>query len=245
MDRIKYQIPPLVEVIFQLRFPTILALNTQDPIDFHNRIRSSFPYYSYSTQEVKETRPDGQTRVLRAVRNHQFTAKDKMTKINIESTFIAISSHSYSTWEEFRVVISEIISIFDEYYKPAFYTRVGLRYIDVIERSKWGLQDKKWSELINANVLGFMNENTLTYRMDAESPNSDEKSLTKYHFELAKMAGTNENVFMIDCDYSYGDTVELSDYINIADELHKCSSNFIQSAIKDVLHYAMKPELIG
>ena len=36
--RVKYQEAPLVEVICQLRFPTILSINANEPVEFQEAI---------------------------------------------------------------------------------------------------------------------------------------------------------------------------------------------------------------
>ena len=42
--RVKYNRCPLVEVIFQLRFPTILSINSKQPADFQEKIRKEYPF---------------------------------------------------------------------------------------------------------------------------------------------------------------------------------------------------------
>lgn len=244
MARIKYEIPPLVEVIFQLRFPTILSLNSQSPVVFQEKIREKYPYYRETTQEIRENKPDGQSRLIRVIKNHEFVSKDKKKKINLESTFIAFSTHSYTVWEEYIAELKEIIELFETCYNPSFYTRIGLRYVDVIQRSKWNLQEFTWSELIQPAVLGFMTDETDSYTMNAESKNEDGISSTKYHFELAHINGSTEKVFLIDCDYFVEKAIERDEFIDLSDTLHKCSSNFIQASITDKLHEAMRPVTI-
>ena len=43
--RVRYEKSPLVEVIFQLRFPTILSINAVQPVEFQELIRKEFPFY--------------------------------------------------------------------------------------------------------------------------------------------------------------------------------------------------------
>lgn len=244
MSRIKYNIPPLVEVIFQLRFPTILSLNSQSPVVFQEKIREKYPYYRETTQEIRENKPDGQSRLIRVIKNHEFVSKDRKRKINLEGTFIAFSTHSYTVWEDYLAELKEIIELFESCYNPSFYTRIGLRYVDVIQRSKWGLLECKWSELIKPTVLGFMTDETDSYSMNAESKNKDGISSTKYHFELAQINGSTEKVFLIDCDYFVEKAIEREEFVELSHILHKCSSNFIQASITNKLHEAMLPVII-
>ena len=49
--RVKYNRCPLVEVIFQLRFPTILSINSKQPADFQEKIRKEYPFYDEGIEE--------------------------------------------------------------------------------------------------------------------------------------------------------------------------------------------------
>ena len=40
-------------------------------------------------------------------------------------------------------------------YKVPFYTRCGIRYKDIITKSRYGLSSYKWAELIKPNVIGI------------------------------------------------------------------------------------------
>ena len=44
-QRFRYARPQLMEVICQLRFPTILAIGAQEPAAFQEAIRQDFPRY--------------------------------------------------------------------------------------------------------------------------------------------------------------------------------------------------------
>ena len=43
-------------------------------------------------------------------------------------------------------------------YKPAYFERVGLRYVNIISREKLSLRDSAWKELIAPAYLGAMAE---------------------------------------------------------------------------------------
>ena len=43
-------------------------------------------------------------------------------------------------------------------YEPAFYSRIGLRYVDSVDRAALGMQNTPWSELLNQVILGELAE---------------------------------------------------------------------------------------
>ena len=46
LPRTHYAKAPVHEVICQLRFPTILSINSADPAEFQDRIRTILPQYA-------------------------------------------------------------------------------------------------------------------------------------------------------------------------------------------------------
>lgn len=137
--RVKYNRCPLVEVIFQLRFPTILSINSKQPADFQEKIRKEYPFYDEGIEEQNELliNTNGKSAQLKSSqnKNYSFVSVDKTYKVNLTSTFIAISTRKYTQWEEFSEKVRQVVKAFQETYEVPFYTRVGLRYIDVIQSS--------------------------------------------------------------------------------------------------------------
>ena len=54
MERVRYDINPIYEVILQLRFPPILAINAKDPVEFQESIRKQFPIYQLQISNQQE-----------------------------------------------------------------------------------------------------------------------------------------------------------------------------------------------
>ena len=54
-DRVVYAKPQLLEVICQLRFPTILSISAKEPAEFQELIRSDIPRYSRNIEKVSRT----------------------------------------------------------------------------------------------------------------------------------------------------------------------------------------------
>lgn len=246
--RVRYEKSPLVEVIFQLRFPTILSINAKQPVKFQELIRKQFPFYEEGIEQQNElliTPAIGQAQVKTSQnKNYSFVSSDNAYKINLTSTFIAVSTLNYTQWEHFREKIEYVVSIFEKVYEPAFYTRVGLRYIDVIERSTIGLLDRKWTDLMQPHVLGIVvnyEDGINAYLSEAEFKDQINNVVTKTHFEFVHANGNEETSLLIDCDYFKNETVSVGKVSELSEKLHNHSSNFLRTAIKDDLHNAMQP----
>lgn len=248
--RVHYGKSPLVEVIFQLRFPTILNINSNQPVDFQERIREKYPFFEEQVEEQGDIlyNPQIKATALRKTsenKNYAFITEDNLTKINLTPSLIAISTRDYTQWEEFKKHIEFVIPVFEEIYKPSFYTRVGLRYIDVITKSILGLEEKPWTELMKPHVLGMITTDheagVKTYLSETEYVTEVDGVLSKAHFEFVHVNEQPEVSLLIDCDY-YSLGITKADAMKpAAEKLHDASSQFIQTAITKELHEAMLP----
>lgn len=245
IKRVKYGKQPLVEVICQFRFPTILSINATDPVGFQEEIRTDFPYYRKIVNE-NEIVINDEKRSLVKETNHEFISTDKKTKVNLTSSFLAVSSLNYDRWEKFKEQINAVLLVFEKIYKPTFYTRVGLRYKDVIDRRKLCMSERGWVELIRPNILGIIdktNQSTIRqWSVKSEYAFADSDIATKQSFFLAEKTGDALPVMVFDCDYFKGGNISLLDVDKLTDRLHDKSSTFLRNAITEELHNAMMPQ---
>jgi len=154
-ERVIYKHNPLVEVVCQLRFPPILKISHQEPVEFQDRIRVKYPLFettkvqlpSEISQMVQQLGLPLQSDIA-----YSFKSEDQRWSLSITKDFIALATSSYERYEQFKQRLEEAIEIFESIYKPSFYTRLGLRYQDLIIRSKLGIEDKDWSELIARHI---------------------------------------------------------------------------------------------
>ncbi len=247
--RVRYQKSPLVEVVFQLRFPTILIINSNQPVDFQERIRERYPFFEEQTEEqgdilVNPQLKAAQMRKIGENKNYNFISADNQYKVNLTPSFISISTKNYTQWEKFREHIKFVIPVFEEIYKPSFYTRIGLRYIDVIVKSKLGLECE-WTELIKPHILGMINKEyekgVKSYVSISEYQTKIEGVLSTSRFELVHVNNEQDLSLLIDCDYYSMGVVDTENMNDLSEKLHDASSNFIQSAITEKLYTAMEP----
>ena len=132
--RTHYRNAPAHEVICQLRFPSILTINNVEPADFQEAIRAEFPQYA-RRQDAAPPRitglgsPNPKVEQQPPVTNHNFVSEDNQWKLNLTKDFIALSTLRYPGWEEFARQLDKPLAAFIRLYKPAYFQRVGLRYV--------------------------------------------------------------------------------------------------------------------
>jgi len=159
--RVVYQKNPLTEVICQLRFPTVLEIRSEPPWEFQNKIRSAYPIYSKKDQT--ELLPNEVTQMLKSVRvslptpiAHTFSQENPKRFITLSEDFLAISNNDYRRWEEYRTEIIRAKEALETVYSPAFYSRVGLRYVNTIEKRSLDLAEEPWDKLVNPALAGLL-----------------------------------------------------------------------------------------
>ena len=156
-DRVLYGNNPLQQVICQLRFPPILRIDSHSAADFQDRIRQEYPLYSEDDSMPELPLPEPLVRLINARPGpnpaKKFSSADQQWTVSLAQNFIALTTESYERWEGFRDRLRTAVNALHHIYKPAFYTRVGLRYKDVIYRSHLDLHKVPWSELLAPSIL--------------------------------------------------------------------------------------------
>ena len=162
-SRSRYPNASVHEVICQLRFPTILTINSVEPADFQEAIRAEFPQYA-RRQDVTPPKvtglggPSPKVEQQPPITNYHFLSADGKWKLNLTENFIALSTLRYPGWPEFARMLDKPLASFIRIYQPAYFQRVGLRYVNLISRQKLGLEGTPWAELIAPAYTGPLRE---------------------------------------------------------------------------------------
>ena len=147
--RIIYQNNPLVEVICQLRFPLLLRIDTELPADFQEALREEYPKLKVE-KSVSFTLPVQENIPAASGVKYEFASEeeDPIWKVVLANNFLALTTQRYQRWEAFRERLEKLITTLAEIYRPNFFTRIGLRYQDLIVRSKLELRGYSWTDIL-------------------------------------------------------------------------------------------------
>lgn len=256
--RILYKKNPLDRVICQLRFPAILRIETEIPSEFQEKIRRNFPNF-LEKSEVKVEMPmnvSGQVGsdfpvqlTPKASKNYEFSSENEEWTFNLTRSFIALTTSNYTRWEQFKEILSKPLQAFVDIYAPEHLPRIGLRYIDIIKRSKLGLEGVSWNELLQPYVLGMLSTDTVGKNIEGyESKNEikleDGTSVVRIITSLIQDAETEEICFLIDSDFFTTTKTKIDQAIDKLDYFNARGSRLIQWCITERLHTAMEPELL-
>lgn len=251
-----YQSNQLGEVICQLRFPEILTIGANVPVAFQEAIRDEFPRYSVR-QETPPPRISGVPGNLKVenqpqVTNYQFVSTDGTWRVNLTSTFLSLSCSRYTNWEDFARKLDKPLVALIKTYKPAFFERVGLRYVNFISRKALDLTCP-FAELIAPCYLGPMAEEGVQESSLTQCNINVEMALRggcklKIHAGpgLVKRNGhpDNEIKFIFDQDLYMEGNVPVNMSAGALQTLHAQAWGIFRGAITDRLHEAMEPQSI-
>jgi uncharacterized protein (TIGR04255 family) len=255
VERVKYNNTPLENVICQLRFPPILAIDSETPSEFQSLIRNEFPYYDEKIEFQQEistalniNSPDQIVNPVTKVssnKNHEFKSEESDWTINLTRTFISISTTNYSTWEEFLDKFKTPLLSIIKVYEPIHFTRIGLRYVDIFCRSKIGLEGHDWSDLIQPYFLGLLGSEVSSsvreYKSVSEIESEDKSSIIRITNSLIKRIDNNETCFLMDTDVFTNQKTKVEEAFPRLNYLHDRSSRLIRYSITDLLHKSLEP----
>ena len=246
------------EVICQLRFPTILTINNNPPADFQESIRDIFPRYAVRQEKMPPQvlglgGPNPQVKQQPPVSNYTFLSADGLWKLNLTQNFIALSTLRYTGWEEFARQLDRSLAQFISIYKPAYFERVGLRYLNFIDRKQLSVEDIPYRELIQPCYLGPLALEQMHEKSVSRCTIDTEFALrggcrVKVHAGPAMVKQRNQaegqQKFIFDMDLFMPGKIQVNLSAGALQTIHAQSYPLFRSAITDTLHDAMEPEFI-
>ena len=251
-----YRKNQLGEVICQLRFPEILSIETQIPAQFQEAIRQQFPRYSVR-QEMpapKLTGTPGNLTLENQPRsnNYQFVSADGHWRINLTSKFISLACNHYTDWESFAAMLDKPLAAFIQIYRPAFFERVGLRYLNFISRSALQMPGISFRELIQPQYLGLLADEEVPETSASRCSMDAELALrggcrAKIHAGpgLVKRNGQQDQEvkFVLDLDLFMAGNIPVNLSAGSLQTLHSQAYPIFRGAVTEKLHDAMEPNI--
>lgn len=256
-ERVVYSRNLLDRVICQLRFPPILTIDTKLPADFQESIRKRFPGFRAKDETAfaipQSMQKDIPTAFLQnivpsgdAAKNYEFISEAEDWTVNLTRTFVALTTKQYKNWEDFKEMLNAPLAALTKYYEPSHFSRVGLRYIDIVKRRELGLDNIDWSGLLDFHILGLLASPNIkadirSYEAKYEMRLDDGNSMVRITTGLVQSPDSDETWFLIDSDFSEVGRVDRVRAMERLDYFHRQASRLIQSVITRRLHDAMGP----
>jgi uncharacterized protein (TIGR04255 family) len=254
--RVIYQKNPLVEVICQLRFPAILRIAAEVPSGFQERIRTIYP--CYNQKPVMPLLPAGlPVQVVNAIQQvagsgraefvHEFAAEDETWAATLAPSFLALKTTEYRRWEDFQNRLRYLFDALVDMYQPHYFERVGLRYVDVIQRSHLGLSDRPWRDLLQPHIAAELAatgivDNVLHVARQALVSLGDTQGQVRIRHGFSQAEPTNEQCYMIDSDFFVERRVEKENALDTLSQFNRRAGRLFRWCIQTPVHDALGAE---
>lgn len=252
-----YDRSQLREVICQIRFSSILSIDTEAPAAFQEAIRQEFPRYKENKDQFppRMAMVEGKPQMVTppAITNHTFVSEDNKWKLNLTKDFISLSTVAYDNWEDFAKRLDMVLAQFIKAYNPSIFQRIGLRYLNVFSRKNLGLETEPWRELFTAPYLGILAEEDVTEQNTRQCTINFETALDstcrcKVHAgpgmlkpQTPNAQPDNEPRFILDFDvYMTGETTPALAAGGL-EMLHGHTTRLFEGAITEKLRSALEP----
>ncbi len=257
--RVIYGKNPLEEVICQLRFPSILRIGAEIPAAFQERIRKEYPFFKERgdvdvslPQEIVQQLPAEvlESLIRTSGRVFDFVSSDELWTVTLSKEFLALTTRQYVRWEDFQARLIIPFQALIEVYEPVFFTRIGLRYQNLILKSRLGIDNIGWSDLLQPYILGELSA------PDQSVVNSILGTTHQALFSLDKNQGevrvthglvqhkNGEKCYLIDSDFFIPKNVEVSNALDTLDYFNRKNRQLFSWCITERLHQSMEPSSI-
>ena len=253
---IKYENNQIVEMICQVRFPTILRINNESDellSNFQDRIKNDFNNYTSINENVLNVNMKGvkneiesfTPQVMRnSIKNHMFYSDNEETKVNLNSNFISITVSKYECWDNFKNLFEKVLDSFCNVYHVNSFNRIGIRYVNAFSKKELNIDEQDgWNRYLDDSIVGLSSKyNVQVYNTNIEIPFNDNTQM-RIIAGLGEKGNVNSPnstpVFIIDKDtYELG-IIAKEEINKKLDNLHMHNSEIFESLIKDELRNKM------
>lgn len=253
VERVEYKENILFEVIFQARFPEIMKISHEDPVKFQDIIRKEdYPESDTNIPTLPSDMPEGMKMTISASVRKEFLffSEEKNWQVSLGKDFIALSCKGdYLNYDDFRNRLKKVLNIFIEVYQPAYFSRIGLRYRNIVNHSTLPLEGTSVRDYIPDYIFPELGEDISkdVVALEKLSQFEDENIKTNVSHVLAKLSGkygqkqiNDEESYLIDIDCYYQNKIRgIDDVLTRCDSFKKTEWNIFQWSITDKLQERM------
>lgn len=248
--RVTYERNTLAEVIFQGRFGRLLRIDAELPVQFQEALAHTHPLLEVE-EGIQINFGPGQSHAPTQTKTYKFFTAEREQFISLSSNFVAVTTTRYVAWERFRETIELALNELRRIYAVTTFQRLGLRYLNLIDRGELGLENQAWSELLKPQALGWVADEDCEKWASSAQANvlfSCGSVTCQVRSGLVQSERPNSTVaFLLDADYYVESTCDgdVSNILGQLNELNSFSGPFFRWSITPALHSALGPKSAG
>ena len=246
-EKVEYKHNILFEVLFQARFPEILRISEERPVKFQDILRKEgYPELGSDIPLLPSNMPKELEEIVSTNKVFHFFSEKKDWKVSLAKNFVALTCNgNYRNYADFRERLEKVLRLFSETYEPSYFTRIGLRYRDIVNKTFLPHVENGIEDFIPKHIFPELKtsieKNIETLQKASLFSDGDIKA-NVFH-TLAEVSGkcgqkhlSNEKSYIIDVDcYSESNTKEIENVLKKCNIFKKHCWNIFQWSITDSL----------
>ncbi len=217
VEPVQYEHNFIDTAVCELKFPIILDWENKPPAAIQKELRRDYPHHAFvHSIGVGLQQSESEKRV-----SLQLQSKNRKWTVVIKSDAITLETKSYLNFEDFSDKLKKVVNVVKDKVDSDFFTRVGLRYINVINFS----QDE-FNGLLNPDLVAPILKNVYgTVREYYQRVNGyTEYGLFNFRHGIKPNDTPNQDYFL-DFDY-FEEGVEIEEALDLVKKFHESNFKF-------------------
>lgn len=253
--RIEYENNLIFEVVFQARFPEIMRISGEQPVEFQDIIRKEgYPESGTNSSNLPQDMPDELKKIIVHDKVFIFASEDNNWKISLAKDFIALTCNGeYRNFTEFHRRLKQVLETFDKVYEPSYFSRTGLRYRNIANNSFLPLLANKSARTLVPKYIfpelfnEFANDTKTIEKKSLFDDGNIKANVTHVFANVSGQFGnkqiTDQESYIIDIDcYNEDKTHGITNVLSKCKTFKDTEWNIFQWSINDVLRSTMGPK---
>ena len=199
-------------------------------------------------RQMLSTLPSVITDAEKRVR-YLFQSADEVWTVALTSEFLALTTSNYGNWDEFRGRLDEVFQALIAVYRPAVFTRIGLRYRNLIRRPDLELSAYDWKYLIEPHIAGPLATDAISGREIKEAKgvlvlnagNAGAAVTLRHGLVEPDEPNQGELAYAIDSDFYTERRTNADGILDFLDSANADAGRLFRWCITTELHEALRP----
>lgn len=196
----------LATAVCELRYPTLLEIETRSPTEIQKSLRKAYPNYERKRRVIAVRQGKVESEAV-----HEFRTRSGSWVVSLRPSAFAIETSDYTKFEDFEERLSQAFKVLAPEIDSPFFTRIGLRYINQIPAPESGGIEGVVNPTLIAGLDVFGTVSSYSHEVGGWADGN-----ARYTF---RYGFADEGQFNLDLDF-YQEDVEVQDALATVRKLH-------------------------
>lgn len=245
---VRYDKPPLLEAIFEVRFPQATSWDLAIPGLIYERLKERFPQREAKiAQEMNiVSGPEGFKQEIRTTERSLFFQSDRKMLVQVGPRVVSVHClKPYPGWATFKSAIEEIYNALGEVVETKQLEKIALRYINRIEITESKIEPKDYFNLYI--YLGEkLPQDMVNFNIECIFPYERERDLCRLQFATLPPPTPSQPMFNFLLDIGYflatPQVIKSEEVLNWVEIAHQRIQDIFEGSITNKLRALFRGE---